>query len=205
MLQTTKSAGLAMIAVVASLAFAVPASAAFIGAFTSSGTCGVGDFDPTADDCFGTVLPEPTNDSNTDLNQSTFGGVTGLFGITDWDLLTKLDIGGSGSGADIGLDVDLGAGSGPHTWSVDAGSLDMFDRIAIVLKQGRTWAAYLFEGTIPESGEFFTSAFEQPNGLSHFSIYTGPRVPEVPIPAAGLLLIGALGGLGLASRRRRRA
>lgn len=40
-------------------------------------------------------------------------------------------------------------------------------------------------------------------GLSHVTIYTKPAV--IPVPAAGLLLIGALGALGLAKRRRRAA
>jgi hypothetical protein len=31
-----------------------------------------------------------------------------------------------------------------------------------------------------------------------------PPVPSVPVPAAGLLLLGALGGLGMAARRRRK-
>ncbi|NKW71594.1 PEP-CTERM sorting domain-containing protein [Rhodobacteraceae bacterium R_SAG10] len=39
-------------------------------------------------------------------------------------------------------------------------------------------------------------------GLSHF-VALG-NVPIIPVPAAGLLLLSALGGLGFASSRRRR-
>lgn len=51
------------------------------------------------------------------------------------------------------------------------------------------------------SGSWSIAAGSQ--SLSHISLY-GTLVPAtIPLPAAGFLLIGALGGLGLASRRRR--
>lgn len=40
-------------------------------------------------------------------------------------------------------------------------------------------------------------------GLSHVSIYV--KTAAVPVPAAGILLLGGLGALGLAKRRRRQA
>jgi hypothetical protein len=42
------------------------------------------------------------------------------------------------------------------------------------------------------------------NGLSHYTEFGEARTPPIPVPAAGFLLIGALGGLA-ALRRRRRA
>lgn len=41
-------------------------------------------------------------------------------------------------------------------------------------------------------------------GISHISFYDSGATP-IPVPAAGLLLITALGGLGFAARRRRKA
>lgn len=213
MIQLRKSAALCMLALLAGLALAAPATAKTTGkpaepSYTSSGSCAVTDVVPTADACFGTVLPEPSNDSNINLNTAVFGGATGLFGRTEWDFLTKVNTGATGGtteGTNIGLTLDPDTGGAPGSWKVNAGSLTVFDYIAIVLKQGNTWAAYLFDGAIPEEGRWSSVAFDQSGGLSHFSIYTGPRIAEVPLPAAGFLLLGALGGLGIASRRRKRA
>jgi len=44
------------------------------------------------------------------------------------------------------------------------------------------------------------------NGLSHYTEFgTAPPLVPVPVPAAGLLLLGALGGLAVLRRRRRAA
>ena len=38
--------------------------------------------------------------------------------------------------------------------------------------------------------------------ISHLMLYATPALPAVPVPAAGFLLIGALGGLAALRRRR---
>lgn len=68
-------------------------------------------------------------------------------------------------------------------------------------------------GTTPNVGVLVNTAgvaqeywFEQladGSGLSHISDYG--EVAPIPVPAAGILLITALGGLGVAARRRRKA
>ncbi|HEX9857508.1 MAG TPA: VPLPA-CTERM sorting domain-containing protein [Paracoccaceae bacterium] len=200
----TRITPLAAAALAAGIAWSGAASAAV---YTSSGTCTVSDLTVAADDCFGTVLPVPTNVDTVDLNADTFGGLLGLFGNTNWSFLTKVETGAGGGtteGTDIGLTLDPDTGGAPGSWEVNPGSLSGYDFIAIILKQGRTWAAYLYEGVIPESGDWTSDAFAQDDGLSHFSIYTGPVTP-IPLPAAGFLLIGALGGLGVIARRRKTA
>lgn len=186
---------------------------------TSTGSCKPGDMTVAADDCWGTVLiingqdgnSQAGNENNVDVNDSTFrdkNGTflwTGLFDHQDWSFLTKVntgDNGGTTEGTDIGLTLDPDTGGSPGNWTVDPGTLSIYERIVIVLKQGSTWAAYLYEGDIPEGGSFSSAAFDQSGGLSHFTIYAGPMAP-IPLPAAGFLMLGALGGLGVAARRRK--
>lgn len=68
-------------------------------------------------------------------------------------------------------------------------------------------------GDVTVVNGFVTSGFSQFTGLSVFDFtYSGSQfylasatVAPVPLPAAGLLLFGALGGLAAIARRRRRA
>ena len=171
--------------------------------YTSSGTCAVGDMSPAADQCFG-AIQENVNDSESSLNNDTFGGLTGLFGYSDWDFLAKENTPGGldPAGTNIGLDVNPPAGATSGTWQVNSGALDAYARLVFILKIGNTFSAYLYEpgsdaGSIGTwSANSVTNSSGQVQNLSHFSIYTS-GVSPVPVPAAvwlfGTALIGFIG------------
>jgi len=187
----------------------------------SDGTCSIGDTDPSATACYGVVWTEDAsgglNDSEDLLNNASFpgsydsvggwlagGASTGIFGHDDWDFLAKDD--NPGGDVDNGLSYTIGETSSgmDGTWSWDG---PLYDEMVLVLKQGSTFAAYLFEdATDILSGEWMTTetAFgKNAGGLSHMSIYGRMvEMSKVPAPAAGFLLIAGLGGLAALRRRK---
>ena len=171
--------------------------------YTSSGSCLVGDMSAAADECFGSVLPTPVNDSESLLNDNTFGTETGLFGHTDWDFLARENTPGGLSGTDIGLSVTPSGGAPSGSWSVNSGALDTFARVVLLLKSGNTFSSYLYEpgSNAGSFGTWTTSALGNTE-LSHFSIYTSGMNP-VPVPAAVWLFGTALLGFIGISRRTR--
>lgn len=157
------------------------------------------------------------NDSGANVNlnnPATFGGP--LFGSTNWELDTRINVledkstdpstFSFASAAPSGiLSATLGADALSGTWSVT--SWAGIEKAMLILKGGNGFAAYLLDLTVGLNGEWITQALKNGGGqqpaLSHVSLYTTPA--PIPVPAAGLLLITALGGLGLAARRRRKA
>jgi len=164
--------------------------------YTSTDSCVVTDVSATADQCFGAIQESPINDSESSLNNDTFGGLTGLFGYTDWDFLAKQDMPSGLSGTDIGLSVTQ-TGSNNGSWSVNTDELDLFARVVLILKAGNTFSSYLYEpgSNAGDSGSWATTALGDKN-LSHLSFYTSGMSP-VPVPAAfwlfGTALIGFIG------------
>jgi len=68
--------------------------------------------------------------------------------------------------------------------------------------------ACLSEALTVTSGDYVTPINSQNGqnfGLSHLTFYNSEPPVVIPLPAGGLLLITALGGLGIAARRRRKA
>jgi len=63
------------------------------------------------------------------------------------------------------------------------------------------WAAFV----IPNSVISGTWAFSGKQALSHVNLYAQSVPAPIPLPAAGFLLLGALGGLAVLRRRRREA
>ncbi len=94
--------------------------------------------------------------------------------------------------------------NGIGTWALnDAPSATI--KFLVGLKQGTTYAAFLVNA---KSGTWFTanSASSDPKAeVSHYDLWYAGRVTPpsaVPLPAAGWLLIAALGGLVVAKRRK---
>jgi len=145
-----------------------------------------------ATDCWGTLTgndPGPSGDGF-EISGMTF------------DFLAKKDIGGPLEGVDIGLIVG-GTPGQSGTWAFSALPAGYGDFL-IVLKAANNpgFAVWLFSGpdAASTSGDWNVAWGKD---LSHLSVYAkiSPMSP-IPLPAGGLLLMGALGGLGLLRRRR---
>ena len=132
----------------------------------------------------------------------------GAFGITSWLLADKNDDGIVISPYDL---IANGNGSVTGLWNVS--SFNNYQYAALVIKGGAVaFVAYLLDlsqlsGTW-STADLINGGGNQP-GLSHISLYVGglqitppPPPPEVPLPAAGLLLLTAMGGLGMLRARR---
>ena len=213
------------------LLFALAPFAASAATINSDMACDLGDVTmdgASAEQCFGKTT-NSNNDNLADFNNDEFVAEEpidspgmGLFGYQDWAFLAKdEDTGPTGS---ISLDVDDGEGG--SAWSANAGDwtsgdLSLFDHVVVVVKTSNSWAAYLFTGdAIADFGTWTTAAFPTNNegsrALSHLSLYGGCSDPdgcdgggdnpngEIPLPAAGWMLLAGVGGLA-AMRRRKKA
>lgn len=135
---------------------------------------------------------------------AAIGNIPGLTSPPAWTLAWKSD-GPDGDKAITGSGFVNGQKSG--VWSIS--SFPELTQVVIALKAGNNFAAFLLEPFI-SSGEW-----ELDRGLSHASIYyrsceegdagCGISTTPIPLPAAGFLLIGALGGLAVLRRRKKAA
>ena len=138
------------------------------------------------------------NDIDNDLSD---GMDEGLFGTNTWTETAKINSPGLLDGI-LSMTYDNGNTSG--TWSVS--SWAGIGSAMLVVKAGNEFIAYLLDLTAGTSGIWTTQGLVNNNNelrkISHLTLYTTPAIPPVPVPAAGLLLIGALGGLAALRRRR---
>ena len=131
----------------------------------------------------------------------------GFFDTDTWEFEGKLD----SSGTLAGPEAEQGQDGSYDLTSYFEG---LVGDVLLVFKDGRgtTLVGYLLS-TADLAGTWTTPftcpPFEGNNGcngfpkdVSHISVYSNV-VAAIPLPAAGLLLLGALGGLGLVRRRRK--
>lgn len=177
-------------------------------AYTTKGNCSTGDVTSlAADACFGQLVkdgPGGINDNvKVDFNADTFGGVTGLFGYTDWNLdpLTVTVLG-------------EGKKSGSWTTSFDFSTVA---RAFLVIKGGSSFSTYLFDTASDAASGTFTTAGLMNGGknqpaLSHFDIFVGgtpdgdvdgPMSP-VPLPAGLPMLLSAVAGMAYLRKRKQK-
>ena len=125
---------------------------------------------------------------------------------TDGTVLGKVDEGTATGLTGTPTDLDSGL-SGTITWDPTSWGTS-YSAFAILFKFGNgdtadSWFAY----SLPAALDAATWAVLKPDGtpytqheLSHVTLI---GLSPIPLPAAGFLLIGALGGLGLMRRRRK--
>lgn len=132
-----------------------------------------------------------------------------FFGLDGWAVGDSTDSGaGDGSVQFVNAPV-VNATSG--TWSLQ--SYGGYDPLMIVLKSSTFYAAFLLDELVSGLSGTWAITQEQCNRngcrtngkeLSHASVYYNGEPSQVPLPAAGFLLLGGLGGLA-ALRRMRKA
>ena len=174
----------ALVAAAAIAAIGSGATASTVG-LTDLGTCNIGQL-TTSTACAGAF---DGNDANSNLD--------GLFGQAGWTEIAKIE-----DGTADGILTITNAGGTSGTWSVTGwGGLS---KVMAVLKGGPDFAAYLLDLS-KTGGTWNTLGLLKGNGrpgpgLSHFTLYGVPS--EVPLPAAGWLMLAGLGGLGFAGRKK---
>lgn len=129
-----------------------------------------------------------------------------IFTTDPWTLDDKID---APSLVGTFLKITIASGGTSGTWSLlDGLQFVAGEFYAIALKASNTSFVYLLD-TSATSGTWSTRDFVNNGGqrpaLSNLTLFGTATPAAIPLPATGLLLIGALGGLGLARRRRKAA
>lgn len=136
------------------------------------------------------------------VNVNTVGG-TGLFGTSNWTLDSRYDANGSYNPNGILTISNVSSNMLSGDWSVS--SWAGIGSAMLVIKGGSGFASYLLDMTAGTLGQWVTYALTNNGGntpqVSHISLYTTPA--PVPVPAAGLLLVGGLGAIAALRRRRK--
>ncbi|WP_371060692.1 VPLPA-CTERM sorting domain-containing protein [Rhodosalinus sp. 5P4] len=208
--------GAAAVFTVVLIGGAKDASASLVGLGDCFGTSGNGNsFDVTNNvepttSCFSLEgLSDGSGDKLDELNGVEINGATG-----GWNTLGKFEPLGSNTNFAV-----LGNDSLSGKWKLFDAATSLYGEFMMVFKAGSDSAAggdgntdpaafvgYILNGT---SGEWFSPLLDKENGeardVSNVELYGRGEAPVIPLPAAGWMLLSALGGLGLVARRRRKA
>jgi hypothetical protein len=157
-------------------------------------------------DATGNLTPNAGCQAFEDTSDPDPADFDGLFGYDDWVELAKIDANDiDGNSSDGGFTFTSTDGNKTGTWSVTGYT----GPLVIVLKDGNQAPAptllYLLDGT---SGTWSSPWVNSNTGESVASLSNVQlwglevRPPPIPVPAAGILLVTALGGLGFLARRK---
>lgn len=126
-------------------------------------------------------------------------GMEGIFGISTWSEIARIDAPGTSDGI-LSMTYTNGKSGG---WSVS--SWAGIAQAMLVVKGSNGFIAYLMDlsstsGTWNTVG-LLNNGGRQPD-ISHLTLYTTSGPAPIPLPAAGFLLLGALGGLAALRRKK---
>jgi hypothetical protein len=153
------------------------------------------------------------------------GDLKFMFGQESWTLVQKFDVldgPASINGSANGFSFSSTDKNFTGTWSITQTLLDSWNFLAIVMKDGNqdpiptlayristlsgTWATPWAKEVCTGGRVKTCSGWEPLNSLSNVQLWVSDKkidTSPVPLPAAGFLMIGALGGLAALRRRRR--
>lgn len=139
-----------------------------------------------------------TNVNDPDGNAGN--GMSGIFGISTWSEIARINAPGTSDGI---LSMTYAGDNKSGTWSVS--SWAGIAQAMLVVKGADGFIAYLMDLSAT-SGSWNTLGLVNNGGkqpeISHLSLYTTSGPAPIPLPAAGFLLLGALGGLAALRRRK---